>query len=120
MKHEFMNKKNGKTASVLAVYLDDGGHIQTDSYDRVEDLMADYGAYERQSAEPLIKDEQIRKIIRAWAEKNDSTRIEYVAPENELVDSYGNTISFDLIFKELNHGAEYTIAELCGEDEDEA
>lgn len=70
-------------------------------------------------AEPLIKDEQIRKIIRAWAEENDSTRAVYYSPKNALADSYGNSISFNLIFKELNHGAEYTIAELCGEEEED-
>lgn len=67
--------------------------------------------------EPLIKDERIRKIIRAWADENDSTRAVYYSPKNELADSYGNIISFNLIFKELNHGAEYTIAELCGKVE---
>ena len=69
-------------------------------------------------AEPLIKDENIRKIIRAWAVENDSTRAVYYSPKNELADSYGNSISFNLIFRELNHGAEYTIAELCGEEEE--
>ena len=39
MKHNFMNKENGKVASVLVMYLDDDGHMQTDSYDKVEDLM---------------------------------------------------------------------------------
>lgn len=67
--------------------------------------------------EPLIKDEKIRNIIRAWADENDSMRVVYYSPKNELADSYGNSISFNLIFRELNHGAEYTIAELCGEEE---
>ena len=74
-------------------------------------------------AEPLIKDEKIRKAIRAWANENDTTRVVYYSPKNELVDSYGNIISFNLILRELKHCAEYTIAELCGEskeDDDEA
>lgn len=86
------------------------------------DLFAEYWE-EIDSYEPLIKDKRIRKIIRVWAEENDSTRVVYYSPKNALADSYGNSISFNLIFKELNHGAEYTIAELCGdseEDEDEA
>lgn len=69
-------------------------------------------------AEPLIKDENIRKIIRAWAVENDSTRAVYYSPKNELADSYGNIISFNLILRELKHGADYTIAELCGEEEE--
>lgn len=68
--------------------------------------------------EPLIEDEQIRKIIRAWAGENDSTRAVYYSPKNALADSYGNSISFNLIFRKLKHGAEYTIDELCGEEEE--
>lgn len=58
MKHNFMNKENRKVAPVLVMCLDDEGHMQTDSYDKVEDLMEDYAAYK--PAEPkryrLIKD----------------------------------------------------------------
>lgn len=82
------------------------------SLEKVLEVWEDY-----KPAEPLIKDERIRKIIRAWASENDSTSVVYYSPKNELADSYGNSISFNLIFRELNHGAEYTIAELCGEEE---
>lgn len=70
-----------------------------------------------QHYEPYVEDERLRKIIRAWADENDTTRVVYYSPKNELVDSYGNSISFNLIFRKLNHGAEYTIDELCGEKE---
>lgn len=52
--------------------------------------------------EPLIKDEKIRKAVRAWAEAN------------------GDTITFVYGHKRLNYLSDhktYTIAELCGEEE---
>ena len=74
--------------------------------------------------EPLIKDEKIRKAVRTWA---DATGIEKVT-------SYGdyfwigfvskNTVSdwkFECNYKgasEFKHDKEYTIAELCGEEEE--
>lgn len=122
MKHVFMNKENGKIASVLAMYLDDEGHIQTDSYDKVEDLLADYAALERAPKEPLIKDEKIRKAVRAWAEAVGTECVEithsrshfirfmsYLADEDELCMSREIGQIFDEKF--------YTIDELCGEEE---
>lgn len=121
MKHNFMNKENGKIASVLVMYLDDDGHMQTDSYDKVEDLLEDYGAYK--PAEPLIKDEKVRKVVRAWAEASGITKVL----------SYGDifwigfrSINTESVWKfecfyedgsELKLDKEYTIAELCGEEE---
>lgn len=67
--------------------------------------------------EPLIKNEKVRKVIRAWADVNDITRVVYYSPENELTDSFRNTISFNLMLSELRNSAEYTITELCGEEE---
>lgn len=112
--HQLIDPKTG-TYAIVIQHNDKLGYEAFANYFTLAELNEEWEDYK--PAEPLIEDEQIRKIIRAWAEKNDSTRIEYAAPENELVDSYGNTISFDLIFKELNHGAEYTIDELCGEEE---
>lgn len=126
MKHDFMNKENGKIASVLVMYLDDEGHMQTDSYDKVEDLLADYAAYERAPKEPLIKDEKIRKAVRAWAEAFGMAKLEY--QYNSEYGSYELTgcVSYDdtqwttLTFESdgLKGFKEYTIAELCGEEEE--
>ena len=69
--------------------------------------------------EPLIKDEKIRKAVRAWAEANEigacicKEEIHCITFETER----GMFISFedaDPIPPEGN----YTIAELCGEDEE--
>ena len=70
-------------------------------------------------AEPLIKDEKIRKAVRAWAEANDITEINVASSGYELwggIDDWcihfgGNP------FKDIKP-LKYTIAELCGEDEE--
>lgn len=132
MKHNFMNKENGKIASVLVMYLDDDGHMQADSYDKVEDLMADYGAYEPAKPEPLIKDKKIRKAVRAWAEANDygsediyefedfstgwkSWSLEHKGNGDDNEIHFNGGIDFD----KMNHQGYYTIAELCGDSEEE-
>jgi hypothetical protein len=70
-------------------------------------------------AEPLIKDEKIRKAVRVWAEAN---KIDVCICKEEMhcitfETERGMFISFenaDLIPPEGN----YTIAELCGEEEE--
>ena len=69
--------------------------------------------------EPLIKDEKIRKAVRAWAEANDITEINVASSGYELwggIDDWcihfgGNP------FKDIKP-LKYTIAELCGEEEE--
>ena len=79
--------------------------------------------------EPLIKDEKIRKAVRAWAEANDygndevyefedfwtswrSWSLEHRGDDNEI--HFNGGIDFD----KMNHRGTYTIAELCGEEEE--
>lgn len=70
--------------------------------------------------EPLIKDEKIREIIRAWADVNDAGKLKYNSDENSLDDIYRNEITFNMGLG-LEDGKEYIISELCGEeDSDEA
>lgn len=73
--------------------------------------------------EPLIKDEKIRKAVRAWAEANDiEDGITYL--DNGEFRSYLNTtIDFAILVDEhrfdlLKKSEEYTITELCGEEEE--
>lgn len=119
MKHNFMNKENGKVATVLAMYLDDDGHMQTDHYDKVEDLMEDYAAYT--PAEPLLKDEKIRNLVKNFALYTNATWIQYESTgvRGEFWTEGGFIANKD--WKELkgliNHKC-YTIAELCGEEEE--
>lgn len=72
--------------------------------------------------EPLIKDEKVRKAIRAWAEACFIETVEY----DEYWVSFrrdDKTISFKdedrcLGFYELENSRDYTIEELCGDEEE--
>ena len=76
--------------------------------------------------EPLIKDEKIRKAVRAWAEANVinsghyyNTDIKFDATEHRL-QWIQTAIEFNDItgLENLEDGETYTIAELCGEEEE--
>lgn len=73
--------------------------------------------------EPLIKDEKIRKAVRAWAEACRLTHATYKLASNEFYDADTRgafAIKFTLIPVEvyLEDGESYTITELCGEEEE--
>ena len=72
--------------------------------------------------EPLIKDEKIRKAVRAWAEANN-IRAVYYSPEEDgfYVKNFDGEIVASIYFgdkpmEEDGYGEHYTIAELCGDD----
>lgn len=68
--------------------------------------------------EPLIKDEKTRKAVRAWADMQGS---EWIVKETDQCcrDSIGYFFnSIKEIFGDLELDEEYTIAELCGEEEE--
>ena len=125
MKHRFINKKTGAEARVIAMYLDSDGVMQVDGYDTVEDLMDDYAAYERYNPpkEPLIKDEKIRKAVRAWAEANEigDTRV-FCGLHDNGFDTGDIYIDFNravyVVETGIKRGKSYTIDELCGEEEE--
>ena len=91
-----------------------GNYWEYDSLAELNDEWEDY-----KPKEPLIKDEKIRKAIRAWAEANDITEINVASSGYELwggIDDWcihfgGNP------FKDIKP-LKYTIAELCGEEEE--
>ena len=68
------------------------------------------------SAEPLIKDEKIRGIIRPWTKVNGVVGLTYDAAENSLTDTFRNEISFNGSLG-LEDGCFYTTNELCGTPE---
>ena len=86
--------------------------------DKFPNIMTDWFE-EIKPAEPLIKDKKIRKAVRAWAEANDITEINVASSGYELwggIDDWcihfgGNP------FKDIKP-LKYTIAELCGDDEE--
>lgn len=79
---------------------------------------------------PLIKDEKIRKAIKAWAEANGISSsskclvysLEFCGLFVRCFDEYGNCNDIDFrsdFPKELDEHAKYTIEELVGEPIDE-
>ncbi len=125
MKHRFINKKTGAEAQVLAIYLDSDGVMQVDSYDTVEDLMDDYAAYEEYNPpkEPLIKDGKICKIFRDWCVANglDNGKFRYYNDgtlRSTVDDGYSIWFVQLALHVRLKDGMEYTLAELCGEEEE--
>ena len=93
-------------------------------YHSLAELNADWEDYKPK--EPLIKDEKIRKAVRAWAEANVinsghyyNTDIKFNATEHRL-QWIQTAIEFNDIMglDNLEDGETYTIAELCGEEEE--
>ena len=86
-------------------------------YDSLAELNSEWEDYTPK--EPLIKDEKIRKAVRAWAEANEITEINVASSGYELwggIDDWcihfgGNP------FKDIKP-LKYTIEELCGEEEE--
>lgn len=121
------NKKTGEVVEGfrrgpidLYFYLnknDGGDDFDRKTYNSLSELNSEWEDYEPK--EPLIKDEKVRKAVRAWAEVNEiggcvcKEEIHCITFETER----GMFISFenaDPIPPEGN----YTITELCGEEKE--
>ena len=80
--------------------------------------------YHPEPTEPLIKDEKIRKAVRAWAEAceidpDDAIMISGLAPA--FTRFYTSMFEIDIKTESslgLDEHRDYTIAELCGEREE--
>lgn len=97
-------------------------------YNTLAELNEEWEDYEPK--EPLIKDEKIRKAVRAWAEMNDIRFIHMCSrtrKENARIvgqNALGRTFTMEIdneyeirvCFKDYKEC--YTIAELCGEVEE--
>lgn len=69
--------------------------------------------------EPLIKDEKIRKAVRAWAEVDGIVAVEIVSKYQLIsLDEQCSIEFFAEIYPEYAHNEEHTIAELCGDEEE--
>ncbi len=69
--------------------------------------------------EPLIKNEKIRKAVRAWAESGEIRKVVY-DDKYSTFKCFNSIINFDFDYdgrELLECGNSYTIAELCGEEE---
>ena len=70
--------------------------------------------------EPLIKDEKIRKAVRAWAEANKLDKLYLANNGYEIYGGIDDTV-MQFVGEPLPHDDKdktYTIEELCGEEED--
>ena len=75
-------------------------------------------AMDYKPAEPLIKDEKIRKAVRAWADANE-LEPKYTAKYHSscyVLSSWQGDIEFNSPIKGLEDEKVYTIAELCGDE----
>lgn len=74
--------------------------------------------------EPLIKDEKIRKAVRAWAEVNSTDKALYAERPDKslcfLMDIRENDYNIQFVgwIPTLKDSETYTIIELCGEEEE--
>lgn len=70
--------------------------------------------------EPLIKDEKVRKAVRAWADANDF--LDEIEVHSLTAGTRFSIENYDIEFLgyfiyDLESNKTYTIAELCGEEE---
>lgn len=117
-----MKLRNKKTGDIVSLSLY-GISLNTRSeeqptYHSIEQLCEDWEDYK--PAEPLIKDEKIRKAVRAWWETLPAAmtdkRVLYKENQDLAVGVY--SIYCGAIYPEtLEKGKMYSIAELCGEEE---
>ena len=134
------NKKTGETGYYLHTHRDhntgtlkvavlkDGvpfsefkPHEPIYDYDSLAELNNDWEDY--RPTEPLIKDEKIRKAVRAWAEANEISQAQfdrYTSGFSASDDDHNllSMISFDGFVFMFVDGEYYTIDELCGEEEE--
>ena len=95
----------------------DETHFVLDEYDSLAELNEEWEDYKPK--EPLIKDEKIRKAVRAWwkavPDAITDKRILYKKNQDLAVGVY--SIYCGAIYPEtLEAGELYTITELCGEE----
>ena len=121
-----MKLRNKKTGN--AVYVDfriplcnNDEALGSYSVTSLEELNRSFEDYKPK--EPLIKDEKIRKAVRAWAEANEISQAQfdgYISgfSASDAEHNILSMISFDGFVFMFVDGKIYTIAELCGEEEE--
>lgn len=128
MKMKLRNKKTGEVVEAFEggpvdLYFYSNEHEEKDMVDRntyqsLAELNSEWEDYEPK--EPLIKDEKIRKAVRAWADANGFlNEIEVhslTAGTRFSIENYDIEFLGYFIY-DLEDNKTYTIAELCGEEE---
>lgn len=113
-----MKLRNKKTGEVMGLSMaGDIVWVGNYRYNSLAELNADWEDYK--PTEPLIKDEKIRKAMRAWAEVGEIEEVGVVIGREETTFCDDNTgITFYGELSGLIDGADYTIDELCGKEEE--
>lgn len=110
-----MKLRNKKTGEIIEL---DNWLIYTDRPRGTYTSLADVNADWEDVPGPLIKDKKIRKAVRAWAEANGIDEVGHIRCREESVFADNNTsIVFYGEITYLDENKDYTIAELCGEEE---
>lgn len=115
--------KEKKVASLKIVFEDGSDYSVACEKGLDKDELAEYIERAFRPAEPLIKDEKIRKAVRAWAEYNGIKRVVYIVNGGGgscFFARVSGGLSFEL-YNQLygvNDDKDYTITELCGEEEE--
>lgn len=109
-----MKLKNKKTGEIVR---SDYIAVSHDGIDDRYHSLAELNEKWEDAKEPLIKDEKIRKAVRAWAEACGDDCY-YISSDYQMNDGSGYTIEFfNDPFKDMER-RHYTIKELCGEEEE--
>ena len=118
------NKKTGEITEIEKVNLvvKIGNRCCYESfaeYHSLSELNSDWEDYKPK--EPLIKDEKIRKAVRAWAEANNF--LGEIEVHSTMAGTRFSLEHYDIGFLgyfiyDLEHNKTYTIAELCGDEEE--
>ena len=98
-----------------------GSYVEVNSLAELNEEWEDYAP-----AEPLIKDEKIRKCAKLWLEINEIYSVTYHKRRgggsylelDNMPMRNGCCIIFQDLIEELKDGQTYTITELCGEEEE--
>lgn len=127
------NKKTGEVVEAIERGMIDlyfysneheaGYDFDRNTYNSLSELNDEWEDYE--PAKPLIKDEKIRKAVRAWADANEIIKAFVVMDKNMNWIVYGDDIDrnrfmiefFDRVVSENDETKNYTIDELCGDRE---
>ena len=116
------NKKTGEILDskrqVMSLIVVRSDTTEIDGYSSIAGLNADWEDYTPQ--ESLIKDEKIRKAVRAWAEINyiSEIKVDNLPDGTRFKGNQGTIIiEFADYYLNLSEGKTYTIVELCGEEE---
>lgn len=114
-----MKLRNKKTGEVVEAFK--GGPIDLYFYHSLTELNADWEDYTPK--EPLIKQEKIRKAVRAWAEANEISQAQFDRytsgfSASDAGHNFLSMISFDGFVFMFVDGEYYTIDELCGEEDE--